>query len=651
MQSELFIASRIPEFAEKNEEWFRHNRRTIEKGRHLNTFWEHNSIVITHEWRKGLRTLTERLLELGYEINSWPERRGEFTIRGGALIISPIGTDGIWHIDFFGNQIDDIRRLPPSAHGESLERKIKDRSLLEYLRGGDFVVHEHHGIGLWRGITTEGDKKYFHIEYRGPKGGDADTLMVPITEAARISPYIGFRAPKVSRLGTPVWKKTLRQTKDDAIAFAKKLLAVHAMRNIVSRPPYAPSPEIEEKLEASFPFEETAAQKRALTRIWQDLSSKMPMDRIIIGDVGFGKTELALRTSVRVATNSKQVAILAPTTILAAQHYETWKKRLAGLPIKIARLSRLEDASTIKKALAGIRDGTIDIAIGTHRILSRDITFKNLGLLIVDEEQRFGVGAKEKLKELKAEVDVLTLSATPLPRTLSLALARVRAMTALDEGPVGKIAPETLILPYQPELMARALEIELQRKGQVYVVESRIHRIPKTLELIRKLVPKSKVGYLHGRMNEKELVETMESFRKGDIEILVSTTIIENGVDLHTVNTLIVTDAVMYGLADLHQLRGRIGRGTLQSYAYFFYNPAHLTPKAERRLDILQDTQFLGAGSVIAEKDLEMRGAGNILGREQSGVAARVGLNLYSQFLADAVERLRSHDDTLRKSP
>ncbi|MEK7150738.1 MAG: DEAD/DEAH box helicase [Patescibacteria group bacterium] len=643
MTSELFIAGVIPDFISKDASWFRHNRRNIEHGAIQNPLWRRNALTINTAWKHGLRGIVERILKMGYQMNTWPEARGKFSLRGGTLLIFPINENKIWRIDFFGNTLETIELLGASnAELYKEEKRKADRALFEYLRPGDYVVHQNHGIGIWRGIITEEANKYFLIEYRSPRGGEADTLMVPITEAKRINPYIGFRTPPVSRLGTPLWKQTVKKTKDDAIEFARKLLAIHASRTIATREPFKKFLELEEKLEASFPYSETESQKQALKEIMKDLESRFPMDRILVGDVGFGKTELAIRASVRIAAAGKQVAILAPTTLLCDQHYQVWLRRTEGLPIRIARLSRLENPIKIRETIAGLKTGAVDIVIGTHRLLSKDVVWKNLGLLVVDEEQRFGVRAKETLKDLKKELDVLTLSATPLPRTLSMALARLRNMSTLSEAPLGREVPQTFVLPYSAEIIKKAIETEIVRSGKIYFLENRIHKIPRTLEFLATLVPGHRVGAIHGRMGEKQLIETMTRFRAGEIEILVSTTIIENGIDLADVNTLIIADASLYGLADLHQLRGRVGRGQESSFAYFFYNPERLTVKIEQRLDIIQDTQFLGSGSVIAEKDMEMRGTGNILGREQSGAAARVGLNLYSQFLAEAVEKLRS---------
>ncbi|MEK7642926.1 MAG: DEAD/DEAH box helicase [Patescibacteria group bacterium] len=634
---ELLIAARIPEFENKPSSWFRANTHNIDKGRVQHDFWARNTLRLSKRWPHGLSTLAEKLIDLGYEAVSWPNNKGEFSIRGGAIIISPINDHTLWHVEFFGQLIDRIAKLS-EATPSNRERK---RSLHEYLRDGDYIVHEDHGVGIWRGITEERGTKYFLIEYRGPKHGSPDTLMVPLTEEKRVTPYIGFRVPPVTRLGTPLWGRTVKQTKEETIVFARKLLELYASRETIKRPPLKPVPELEESVQTGFPFEETPSQRTALRDIWHDFSSDIPMDRVLMGDVGFGKTEIALRAAVRAAGNGLQVAVLAPTTLLCDQHYQVWSQRLAALPLSVARLSRLESGMEEKKILKDIKEGRADIVIGTHRILSKDVSWKRLGFLIIDEEQRFGVRAKEYLKELKKDVDILTLSATPLPRTFSLSVSGVKHMSTLEEPPDGRRATQTIVLPFQKKIVESALNQELSRKGQIYVLESRIRAIPKTMELLSSMISPSRIGYIHGQMSEKQLVETMEKFREKKIEILISTTIIENGIDLADVNTLVVMDSTLFGLSEMHQLRGRVGRGSAEAFAYFLYNPKKLKDKARERLDILASMQFLGSGRFIAEKDMEMRGAGNILGKEQSGVARAVGLNLYSQFLAEAVEKLR----------
>lgn len=644
MAGELLIAAPIPAFLSQSTRWFRKNQNRIRHGGSLHPFWERNTFEISKEWSEGMRVLTERLVTLGYTATPWPEQKGEFTIRGGTVILFPVNEMRLYRVDFFGNTIDEISILRESRDTVDA-RTLNERKLIEYLENGDYVVHQDHGVGIWRGVVREGHANYFSIEYRGPRDGAPDMLLVPTAEEKRITPYIGFRTPPVTRLGTPVWKRILKKTKEDTFEFAKKLLTTHALREITKRSPYIPYRELEEKIASDFPHTETESQLRALGDIMNDLEASSPMDRMLVGDVGFGKTEIAFRASVRIAANGKQTAILAPTTLLADQHYHTWARRLKNSPLVVTRLSRLESVSEKQKIIRRIRDGTVDIIVGTHRLLSRDVVWHNLGLLIIDEEQRFGVEAKEHLKNIKGEIDVLTMSATPLPRTLSLALSHLKRISMLEEAPRGRRTPHTFVLPYSEHGIQRAVEHELERKGQIYFLEGRIRHIPRTLETLTKLAPKRRIGYIHGRLGEKILVETMEKFRAGEIEILISTTIIENGIDLSSVNTLIVSDSTLFGLSELHQLRGRIGRGREESFAYFLYATGRLGNAARRRLDVLSSTQFLGAGPFIAERDLEMRGAGNILGREQSGTARLVGLNLYSQFLAEAVEKLRSSSD------
>ncbi|TSC74111.1 MAG: transcription-repair coupling factor (superfamily II helicase) [Parcubacteria group bacterium Gr01-1014_33] len=393
------------------------------------------------------------------------------------------------------------------------------------------------------------------------------------------------------------------------------------------------------------------------------------MDRLLVGDVGFGKTEIALRAAFRVVTSGKQAALLAPTTVLTAQHLATFTERFHTLPVRVRMLSRLLSGKEEKEVLQELADGTIDMVVGTHRLLSKDIVFKNLGLVIIDEEQRFGVKQKEKLKSLRTEVDVLSLSATPIPRTMQFVLSKLRDVSLLETPPPERIPIQTLVLPYSQKLIREAIQSELERGGQVYFLHNRIETIGRVKERLEKILRQRKInpppakrlaivrasplergrvrvgvpriGIIHGRMPEKELIRTMEAFRKKEIDILVATTIIENGLDISSANTLIVDDATRLGLAQAHQLRGRIGRGKTQAFAYFLYKPRHLTEKAQERLSALQEYFELGAGYQLALRDLEIRGAGNILGREQSGAVNKVGLNLYYQMLGEAIEEIK----------
>jgi len=366
------------------------------------------------------------------------------------------------------------------------------------------------------------------------------------------------------------------------------------------------------------------------------------MDRIVCGDVGFGKTEVAMRTALLVSSNSRQTALICPTTILANQHFNSFKKRFVKLPINVALLSRLQTKQEQKKIIKDLKEGKIDIIIGTHRILSKDIEFKNLQLLIIDDEQRFGVKQKEKLRQMKSSLDVLSLSATPIPRTIYLALSSFKNISLMQTPPKGRQAVKTEVLEYKEKIIKKIINEELKRKGQVYFLHNRIETIKKAAEKIKNLCKKAKIGLIHGRMPEKKLIKIMDDFQGGRTNVLVATTIIENGLDLPNVNTIIIEDATRLGLSQAHQIRGRVGRSATKSFAYFLYDPKKLTPLAEERLRALQDAQELGAGYQIAIKDLELRGAGNILGREQSGAINKIGLNLYSQILSEAVEKMKN---------
>ncbi|MFH1968457.1 MAG: DEAD/DEAH box helicase, partial [bacterium] len=392
---------------------------------------------------------------------------------------------------------------------------------------------------------------------------------------------------------------------------------------------------------AGFEFQETPDQLQAIEDIEEDLKKENPMDRIVCGDVGFGKTEIAMRTALLASANSRQTAIICPTTILANQHFNSFKKRFKKLPVIISMLSRLQTKSAQKKTVKDLKEGKIDIIIGTHRLLSKDIEFKNLQLLIIDDEQRFGVKQKEKLRQQHPEIDILSLSATPIPRTIYLALSSFKNISLIQTPPSARQAIKTCVLPYNPKIIKRAINFEFKRKGQVYFLHNRVQTIETAAKELKILCPKSKIGIMHGRLHEKKLVKIMDDFQKGKTNVLLATTIIENGLDLPNVNTIIIEDATRLGLSQAHQIRGRVGRSHKQGFAYFMFSQKSLTPMAKERLNALQDAQELGAGYRIAIKDLELRGAGNILGKEQSGAINRIGLNLYSQILSEAVEKTK----------
>lgn len=628
----LLIAGLTPSFLERPA--LLRNENELIRKRAANSFLERNTIVM----RKGddIRPseILRKLTDLGYQKTLGIVHRGSFKYLGSVISIFPINKKFPLAVEFLGNIVENIQpHLEIEKSEELFEVKTREGDVLR-LKDGDFVVHIDHGIGVFRGIQNN----YFVVEYAAPKNGaQPDRLFVPTNQHKRLSVYFGLRAPTIHRLGTPLWQNIKRKAKEDIIKFAKKLAELYKKRAIQTRKPYV-ADELEKKIWDEFPFEETAGQRIALDEIFKDLSNSEPMERLLAGDVGFGKTEVALRAALRVILNGRQVSLITPTTVLADQHAELFKKRLNDLPIKIERLTRLESDKKSREIVEGLKTGGIDIVIGTHRLLQKNIQLKNPGLLIVDEEQRFGVSHKEAIKERYPSIDILYLSATPIPRSLAFSLAGIRPLSQLKEAPRGRTAPLTNVLPNSPEVIKAALVLEKKRNGQSYYLINRIRSIPETEDRLEKLVPKLKKGIIHGKLSEKEIIRVMREFRDKKIDVLISTTIIENGLDISSVNTLIVEDSSRLGLAQAHQLRGRIGRGDKQSFAYFMY-PTHakLTAAGEKRLGTLEEMSYLGAGFDIARKDFEIRGAGNILGREQSGTANKIGWNLYFEMLNEVL--------------
>jgi len=463
---------------------------------------------------------------------------------------------------------------------------------------------------------------------------------VPLGLKGKLSRYIGFVEPKISRLGSPFWQRTKRKIKEEVEKLARELLEIAAIREITPRPPYLSEDIINLQLDSSFQFEETPDQSQAIEDIKKDLEKPEPMDRIVCGDVGFGKTEVALRAMIKVVNSGYQAAMICPTTILASQHFQNFKERLKNLPVKMAMLSRLQSKKKQKEIINDLKNGKIDLVVATHRILSFDVVFKNLGLLVIDDEQRFGVRQKEKLKKIRASLDILSLSATPIPRTLYMALSSLKDISLIQTPPVGRLPVKTSILPFSEKIIKKAVEKEVSRGGQIYYLHNRVETIGTARKFLENLIPQVKFGIAHGRLKEKELVRVMEDFQSKSIDVLVATTIIENGLDLPNVNTLIVADSTRLGLAEAYQIRGRIGRSHIQAFAYFLYG-SHLTDKSKMRLDALKEAEELGSGYKIALKDLEIRGAGNVLGKEQSGNINQVGLNLYCQMLSEAIEKMK----------
>lgn len=509
---------------------------------------------------------------------------------------------------------------------------------------GDFVVHEKHGLGIYRGIEkVEVDrivKDYIKIEYRG-----GSNLYIPATQLDCLQKYSGAdaaKAPKLNKLGTQEWNKTKSKVRGAVKNIAKELVELYAVRQEKEGYVCGPDTVWQKEFEEMFPYEETEDQLSAIEDAKRDMESTRIMDRLICGDVGYGKTEVALRAAFKEVQESRQVAYLAPTTILAQQIYNTFVQRMKEFPVRVELLCRFRTPAQQKKAIEDLKKGQVDVIIGTHRILSKDVQFKNLGLLIVDEEQRFGVTHKEKIKQLKKDVDVLTLTATPIPRTLHMSLIGIRDMSVLEEPPMDRMPIQTYVMEYDEETVREAINRELRRGGQVYYVYNRVTDIADVALRIAKLVPDARVDFAHGQMSERELENVMYSFVNGDIDVLVSTTIIETGLDISNVNTMIIHDSDRYGLSQLYQLRGRIGRSNRTAYAFLMYRKnVMLKETAEKRLAAIREYTDLGSGFKIAMRDLELRGAGNLLGAQQHGHMNAVGYDLYCKMLNEAVKEAK----------
>ncbi len=538
------------------------------------------------------------------------------------------------------------KRVKKTKRRQKLSNAERIKSYSE-LNVGDYVVHINHGIGRYLGIETleinGNHKDYIHIKYEG-----TDKLYVPVEQIDQVQKYVGSegKEPKVYKLGGSDWKKVKRKVESSVQDIADDLIKLYAEREASKGYAFSPDGDMQRQFETSFPYQETEDQLRSIHEIKQDMEKERPMDRLLCGDVGYGKTEVAIRAAFKAIADGKQVAFLVPTTILAQQHFETIRERFQDYPINIGLLSRFRTRKQQQETIKGLKNGTVDIVIGTHRLLSKDIVYKELGLLIIDEEQRFGVTHKEKIKQFKANIDVLTLTATPIPRTLHMSMLGVRDLSVIETPPENRFPVQTYVVEYNGVLVREAIERELARDGQVYFLYNRVEDIERKAEEISMLVPDARVTYAHGKMNEAELEAVILSFLEGEYDVLVSTTIIETGVDIPNVNTLIVHDADKMGLSQLYQLRGRVGRSNRVAYAYFTYRKDKvLTEVAERRLQAIKEFTELGSGFKIAMRDLSIRGAGNLLGAQQHGFIDSVGFDLYSQMLKEAIEERRGSDD------
>jgi len=549
----------------------------------------------------------------------------------------PEGLTFVTDRELFGN----VRVRRPKAL-----RRVVPRDILERLTPGDLVVHIDHGVARYermlRRSSGAGDERdYLELSFAA-----GDRIFVPVEQIARVTRYSGGERPQLSRLGGTDWQRTKERVRKAVSDLAEELLALYAARADAPGHAFPPDSPWQGELEASFPYEETPDQLRAIVEVKHDMEAARPMDRLVVGDVGYGKTEVALRAAFKATQDSKQVAILVPTTVLAAQHHATFAARFAAFPVSVRLLSRFVPKTEQDATLKGLADGSVDVIIGTHRLLSRDVRFRDLGLLVVDEEQRFGVAAKERLKQLRREVDVLTLSATPIPRTLNLALAGVRDMSVIETPPEDRLPIQTRVAEASAGLVRDAVLRELDRGGQVFYVHNRVETIEAQAEQLRKLLPDVSLVVGHGQMAEGQLESVMLKFAGGERDVLVCTTIIESGLDIPNANTIVIDRADTLGLAQLYQLRGRVGRSSRRAYAYLLYRRRErMSEDARKRLQAIFNASELGAGFQIALSDLEIRGAGNILGAEQSGHMAAVGFDLYSRLLAEAVEeRKAAHD-------
>ena len=511
------------------------------------------------------------------------------------------------------------------------------------LRAGDYVVHEDHGVGRFVRFDTKEVggvvRDYLYLEFKGD-----DRLYVPHDQLAKVSRYVGAdgRAPALAKLGGKAWQTLKSRARIAVRELAGELIALYARRQSATKPPHDADDEWMARLEESFPFEETDDQEAAIDIVKEDMESDRPMDRLVCGDVGFGKTEVAVRAAFKAASAGRQVLMLVPTTILAQQHAATFRDRFRDFPVRVEMVSRFRPPAEVKRVLAEYRDGKVEVLIGTHRVLSRDVVPQNLGLVIVDEEQRFGVAQKELLRQLRLEVDVLAMSATPIPRTLHMSLSGLRDITVITTPPRGRHPIKTHVGEFDEELIAAALRREVGREGQSFYLHNRVETIDEAAERVRQWVPELRVGVAHGQMPERRLEDVMMKFLHGDFDVLVSTTIIESGLDIPQANTLVVERADALGLAQLYQIRGRVGRSDAVAHAYLFYpDRRELSEEARHRLSTLADYTELGSGYRIAMRDLELRGAGNLLGDEQSGHVAAIGFELYCELLAEAVAELQ----------
>jgi len=608
--------------------------------------------------------MTSYLVQFGYKRQDKVLEEGEFAVRGGVIDIFPFTFELPVRIDLEQDRIFSIKSFEPVKGSVFWQHQIaiilpykktktpetgffSEKFPLENfvdINIGDYVVHNDYGIGRFKGIqklkNRDKSQDNLVIEY-----DQQEKLYVPTDQMHLVQKYIAFhiRRPKLHKLSTKQWQREKNRTRKGIEKLAWELLSLQAMRMSAEGFAYSADTDWQIDFEKTFPYRETPDQIKATEDAKNDMQSPKPMDRLLCGDVGYGKTEVAMRAAFKAVLDNKQVAYLVPTTILAEQHYQNFSGRLKTFPVRVEMLSRFRTQSQQKKIIEDLKRGSVDIVIGTHRLLSEDVLFKDLGLVIIDEEQRFGVKAKEKLKTLRLTIDVLTLTATPIPRTLYMSLMGAKDMSVINTPPENRLPIKTVVVEYDEDLIRQAIAREINRKGQVFFLHNRIEDIDKVKEKISRLIPAdTKLAVGHGRMSSSELERVMSEFLKGNIDVLLSTMIIESGIDIPNANTIIVNNAHTFGLSDLHQLRGRVGRFNRSAYAYFFI-PSHgvISTTAQKRLSALQEYRHLGAGFKIAMEDLEIRGAGNLLGVEQHGFINTVGFDLYCRLLRESINNLK----------
>ncbi len=601
----------------------------------------HRIVAVTSHAQRLRELMAERDMaaQVAEEVTDVPSA-GDIVLVRGSLAEGWVTTSGPEIAVFTDAEIFGTAKIYRSRRRHAVPRQ----AFLSELTPGSYVVHIDHGVGRFAGTSVMGEgeeeREFLVLEY-----AEGDKLYVPTENADRVEPYNapGDQPPTLTRLGTQDWANTKERVKRSAQEMAKELLALYALREVTQGIAIGEDGPWQRELEDSFPYVETPDQAATIAQVKEDMESTKPMDRLVCGDVGYGKTEVALRAAFKAVAGGMQVAVLVPTTVLAQQHYTTFSQRLKPFPVKVEVLSRFRTDQEQRAVVDALAEGKVDICIGTHRLLQKDVKFKNLGLVIIDEEHRFGVAHKERLKHMRAQVDVLTLTATPIPRTLHMALSGIRDMSTMETPPEERLPIRTYVSEESDEMVREAIMRELDRGGQVYFLHNRVRSIARMADSLQKLVPEARIAIGHGRMSEEALEEVIASFSRGEHDVLVCTTIIESGLDIPNVNTLIVNRADTLGLAQLYQLRGRIGRSSRRAYAYFLVpRNRSITETAQKRLETILSATELGAGFRIAMKDLEIRGAGRILGGEQSGHIHAVGFSLYSQLLAQAVEEIKA---------